>query len=487
MSWTTRVCADLSDPDLREKLPARNEPYWMPLSANRALGFGKSGTGPLRWLARYKTVEGQYRRVALGTGAPDTGEAGFLHALELAKAIFAQPEISRQSADTHPLGRNRDLVYCPWGATYTVGHALEEYYSWIRIAASEGHQLGLLSRINRNLLPSLGTLPVAEFSFDVVRNYCLGFLARNDLRLKVKQTELSRDQIASRKRTLNMNLSALRAALKMAWEHGLIEERKTWLCIRFLKVQHQPRVLHLSRGECRRLVDACPADLRALVLAALYSGCRANELTALRVKDVARHGFGIFVERAKSYKPRFVFLCDEAMAFFLDHCRGKEDGDLVFRRKNAMSWNFAYQSGFKIAVAKAALPAKLTFHELRHTYASQLVQAGTPLPLVAKQLGHSDIATVAGTYGHFSPQISEAEIQARFSPLLGDGGDRIAKNRDVLDALRQSFHQSDWRAYGNSWGAVAHEPLIDLDWIAGDPERASALLRFRRVRDQARR
>ena len=65
----------------------------------------------------------------------------------------------------------------------------------------------------------------------------------------------------------------------------------------------------------------------------------------------------------------------------------------------------------------AGLSDRLVFHSLRHTYASQLVQAGTPLPVVAQQLGHATTDTVSRTYGHRAPSTLEAEIRSRFAPL----------------------------------------------------------------------
>jgi integrase/recombinase XerD len=106
------------------------------------------------------------------------------------------------------------------------------------------------------------------------------------------------------------------------------------------------------------------------------------------------------------------------MSFFLDQCEKKRDGDLVFLRETGGQWHrTAYRHLFKEAVLKAELPSDFVFHGLRHTYASQLVQAGTPLAVVAKQLGHANTDTVSRTYGHLSCQTIEDELSRRFAPL----------------------------------------------------------------------
>ena len=57
------------------------------------------------------------------------------------------------------------------------------------------------------------------------------------------------------------------------------------------------------------------------------------------------------------------------------------------------------------------------FHGLRHTYASQLIQAGAPLVVVSEQLDHRNTDTVGRTYGHMAPQIMQAEVWYRFASL----------------------------------------------------------------------
>jgi integrase len=60
----------------------------------------------------------------------------------------------------------------------------------------------------------------------------------------------------------------------------------------------------------------------------------------------------------------------------------------------------------------------LGFHELRHSYASMLVNAGCPLAYVAAHLGHSDTRMVEKHYGHLAPNAMADSIRA-LMPKLG--------------------------------------------------------------------
>ena len=57
---------------------------------------------------------------------------------------------------------------------------------------------------------------------------------------------------------------------------------------------------------------------------------------------------------------------------------------------------------FKGCLASAGL-REIRFHDLRHTFGSQLIQNGASLVYVRDQMGHSSIRVTADTYGHLIP------------------------------------------------------------------------------------
>lgn len=91
------------------------------------------------------------------------------------------------------------------------------------------------------------------------------------------------------------------------------------------------------------------------------------------------------------------------MAFFLNLCVGKQPEDLVLTHPRGNAWGRRDRQIFSRTVVRAGLPSDTCFHTLRHSYASQLVEDGTPLSIVARQLGHASTMMVDKVYGHLSP------------------------------------------------------------------------------------
>lgn len=420
----------------------------MLLAYGRHLGFQKL-SGNVSWLARVRTKKGTYVRKVLGSGITLSCD----DAIGRAHSWFNNARVVRIAADSRPIGARRELAICPIGSVFTVGSALFDYVEWKRLAAARSHFETNLSLINFHLIPRLGNLPLADFNGEVLKTFVRDVLEtspkRGGRRTVTRRSieSLEEDELRKRKGTVNTLIGILRVAMKMAWENGKTDNDRAWRSLRRLPVVHRPRVLHLSRDECRALLAACRPDLARLVLAALYTGCRATELLRMRCNQVGRDGYGVYVAPVKAYRPRFVFLPDEAMIWFLDLIRGRRPSDLIFVRDSGKPWFGNYKHLFRAAVRVAELPEEFTFHGLRHTYASQLIQAGATVFVVADQLGHVDPATVLRTYGHLSPQIRESEVRQRFG-VLDPANARFAAERFAeLSAWRGRLHGTDWREY----------------------------------------
>jgi len=187
------------------------------------------------------------------------------------------------------------------------------------------------------------------------------------------------------------------------------------------------------------LVNVCPPDFKDLVKGALLTGARYGELIRLKVKDFNPNDktTTIFIAESKSGRPRYVILNAEGATLFEELTAGKRPNDLVFTRHFVKSqsrdsrgqfinggqgaeagWNHAQNSYFMKRACEAAGLEYLSFHELRHTYASMLINQGVPLVYVASQLGHADTTMAERHYGHLCADDKAKAILAAM-PILG--------------------------------------------------------------------
>ncbi len=449
---------DLGNPKSRATLPARQSPYWYPLANGRSLGYVRRACARTHWLGRYRAKDGRYKQAWLAWA--DDGDTPAEDEISLAEAIARAGRWFLHNAvhagDPNPLGgMNKDLIYTPVGPVYTLGHALRDYVEWKRIRSAETHFKVIIALINYHILPRLGPLALTELRADHFRSYFRQVLETAPKRGnkpspgRFALSSIDEEALRKRKKTVNALITILRDTLQLAWEDGKSDNDRLWRSLRSFPNVDRPKMVHLSRAECRSLLELCPEDLRTLVTGALYTGCRSIELLRMRASDVGRDGYGVYVLPSKTRTPRFVFLPDEGMDFFLRLAAGKRPEERLFLRADGQPWGESFRPRFKVAVRAADLPPEFSFHGLRHTYASQLVQAGTPLMVVAEQLGHVNTVTVSRTYGHVSPQIRESEVRQRF-PLLSRKNAKLAAGRGAaLARWRKSFQSSNWRSYAD--------------------------------------
>ena len=111
----------------------------------------------------------------------------------------------------------------------------------------------------------------------------------------------------------------------------------------------------------------------------------------------------------KAKKGRHVVLTDESRAFFKQVCAGRSGNDVIFLKDTGKPWGASHQiRPMAEAVERAKISPAISFHGLRHTWASLSVMRGVPLLVVAKN-SYTDTRMVEKHYGHLAPSyIAEA-------------------------------------------------------------------------------
>jgi integrase len=456
-----------------DSLQSRHARYWQRVAVGRSLGIYVSPQGLQFWKARYRSISGLYKETTIGLASGCDDALSFEQATAAAESWFSTDPVQSNAVSRHAIRYNGELTICPCGEEFTVGHALSDYIDWKRVAAARSHFETVVTLINHHLVPRIATLPLAKFTGKDFHRLCLSVLetppkyGNRQLGPKRSLADLDPEALRRRKKTMNTLVSILRGAFGLAWENGEIDSDRPVRCLKRLPNVDRPRTVFLSRPECAELIEASRPDLRRLILGALYTGCRVLELTNLRVRDVAQDGYGIYISPSKNYRPRFVFLPDEGMAFFLSACRGRKPDDLVFQNADGRQWSDRYKHLFRDLVERTGLPHDTVFHSLRHTYASQLVQAGASFAVVAKQLGHADTATVDKIYGHLAPDQTEAELTLRFAPLNSTYLLEAARAEIELAEIKARFRGRDPRFYSKIEGPSSW-PRSNFSRFSGD-------------------
>ena len=161
------------------------------------------------------------------------------------------------------------------------------------------------------------------------------------------------------------------------------------------------RLRYLSgEAEAERLLQACDASLRPIVLTALHTGMRKGELLGLTWDLVdMTHGF-IRLKQTKNGKAR-ARPFNETLWNLFSWLRTRQDVSWVFHdaagnRRNDIRHPFD-------AACEGAGLTDFHFHDLRHTFASWLMMGGVPLATVSNLLGHTS-PTMTLRYAHLSPK-----------------------------------------------------------------------------------
>jgi len=151
----------------------------------------------------------------------------------------------------------------------------------------------------------------------------------------------------------------------------------------------------LSRIEIRKLVDATQNLKHRLMIAIAYgSGMRISEVVSLKVRDVDLDELTIHIKHAKGRKDRLTIFPESLRTDIQNLVAGKGDGDYVFEsERGGKLTTRSAQKVFMKSLRKAGISKSATFHSLRHSFATHLLENGVDIRYVQELLGHQNIRT----------------------------------------------------------------------------------------------
>lgn len=179
----------------------------------------------------------------------------------------------------------------------------------------------------------------------------------------------------------------------------------------------------LTAAEEVRLFEASSEHLKPVLKVALHTGMRRGEILGLRWDDVDLDAGTIRVVRTKSGKMRLIPLNDVLLEEFEKLRRAGGEGEPVFPHKSV-------RSAFEGACRRAGIK-NLRFHDLRHTFATRLVERGVDLITIKELLGHSSV-TITERYTHSFKEQKRNAVRA-----LGEKEAGISENLLNICETRQ--------------------------------------------------
>jgi integrase len=231
-------------------------------------------------------------------------------------------------------------------------------------------------------------------------------------------------------KTISNHLNFAHGVFAHAVKRGLATSNPVAAVDRPTASSGDPDVRFLDRSEVEALLRSVPDDRlgptdRALYVTAAMTGLRQGELAALRWRDVDWTAGVIRVRRSFSRgclstpksrrSTRAVPLPTRVARDLERHFQGsayQADDDLVFAHPESGYFYDASRMRKRFADALAAAEVRpVRFHDLRHTYGTQMAAAGAPLRTLQGWMGHKSYTTTE-VYADFAPDPSQGAMIA---------------------------------------------------------------------------
>jgi len=266
---------------------------------------------------------------------------------------------------------------------------------------------GYTRAINSVLMPRFGDFLLSDLNREHIRHLVADLIKKGKAR-----------------GTIENHLVPLKAIFYQAMDDGWVQVNPVARLAKLFSSQkdHKATITPLDREEVAHLLKTTKElfpNLYPIVLCAARTGLRQGELVGLQFSDIDFHGEFIEVRRGvvlrqetttKTHKIRRVDMSQqlhdtlrklkevrelEAMA------NGQELIPWVFLSPSGKRWDDRHLRRAWSRCLNASGLRQIRFHDLRHTYASELAEQGAPPKYVQSQLGHSSIQMTMDVYSHF--------------------------------------------------------------------------------------
>jgi len=227
---------------------------------------------------------------------------------------------------------------------------------------------------------------------------------------QINQYKVMRKEEGSTPATINRELALMKHAYSLAareWEWVKDNPAKRVS----MEKENNKRDRWLSPEQERKLLEECPEWLTAIVLFALHTGLRLGEILSLNWNGVDLERRTVVVFKSKNGERRTIPINERALQVLRSKSKVRSiSSNLVFYNENHSQYDYSnLEKAFRKALGKAGIE-DFRFHDLRHCFATKLVQAGADLYKVQLLLGHKT-PLMTQRYAHHYPESLRSGVE----------------------------------------------------------------------------
>jgi integrase/recombinase XerD len=268
------------------------------------------------------------------------------------------------------------------------------------------YKSGKIQTVNAHIIPAMEQhLKLKAYSSSTIKTYLgemtqllslLHTIPADDLTPEHLKRYLVHcyDKLKLTENTLHSRINAM----KFYYEQVLGREKFFWEIPRPKKQYILPKVL--GESELKRLFNALQNKKHKAILFTAYSaGLRVSEVVNLELKHIDRSRMQLLIKNAKGKKDRYVMLSPVLLDILSNYYKTSKPRPVTYifegPEPGTPYSSKSMQKIFQMAREKAGIHKDLTFHSLRHSFATHLLEKGVDIKYIRDLLGHFDIKTTA--------------------------------------------------------------------------------------------
>ena len=205
---------------------------------------------------------------------------------------------------------------------------------------------------------------------------------------QIKKYLLEKKDKGQAPQTINLHLNAIKYFYREIFKSSVP------ISIKFAKISKKLPVV-LSRNEMGKIIEAISNPKHKLLISLSYgAGLRVGEVTSLKIRDISFDELTIHLKNAKGKRDRITVFPEKLKADLHELTALQHGNEYVFEsERGGKLTERSAQAIFEKVLKRAKIQKDASFHSLRHSFATHLLENGVDVRYVQELLGHQNIRT----------------------------------------------------------------------------------------------